>query len=426
MPWLFRHCIGLISIFPLTSARLTVQNRYISIRLCDKIKVQTVHQRNSFCLLFLLWISIACGKKEAIPPGPEPEIPPKPPVIETATILSGYEVIWGMDFLPSGDMLFTEKRGKLYRYANGTVSEITGFPSVRSAGQGGLLDIRVHPNHNTNGWVYAAYSATSPENNGELRLVRFRLSANAVQGLETIFTTGGGNTWNGHYGARIVFDKTGLLWLGVGEGGTGSYGGPTASNLNSSNPASAWGKIHRMTDAGAVPADNPVLPGQTTRTTAYALGIRNPQGMALHPSTGELWENEHGPKGGDEINIIMKAADYGWPRYSLGRNYDDAVISQGHTASGITAPIHSWTPSIGVCGMAFIAANAFGTWKGNLLCGGLASQKLYRCTFNGSSLVSIETVDGISGRVRNVIQGTDGSVYVSLENPGRILRITAK
>lgn len=377
-------------------------------------------------LPFLLLALAACGKKESSDGTPPPVVPPATtPKIEITTPVTGYEVIWGMDFLPNGDMLFTEKRGKLYRLSNGSVTEITGFPTVRSAGQGGLLDIRVHPDYSNNGWVYAAYSATSSANNGELRLVRFRLSGNSVQNVETLFNTGGGNTWNGHYGARIVFDKNGLLWLGVGEGGNGSYGGPTASNLNSSNPASAWGKIHRMTDAGGVPSDNPILSGQTARTTAWAIGIRNPQGMALHPTTGELWENEHGPKGGDEVNVIAKGGDYGWPRFSLGTNYDGTVISQGHSANGIISPIHSWTPSIGACGMAFITSDSFGSWKGSLLCGGLAAQKLYRCTFDGTRLTSMETVDGINGRVRNVIQGPDGAVYVSVENPGRILRIKA-
>jgi len=382
------------------------------------------------CLGRTLWIGLLpllllsdCRKKS----DPQDPVtpPPAPPTLETTTLLTGYEVIWGMDFLPNGDLLFVEKRGRIYRYSNGAVTEVTGFPAVRAAGQGGLLDIRVHPGHASNGWVYACYSATSTSNNGELRLVRFKLAGNAVQGLETLFSTGGGNTWNGHYGSRIVFDKSGLLWLSVGEGGTGSYGGPTASNRNASDAASRWGKIHRMTDVGGIPADNPVLPGQPAATTAFAYGVRNPQGLALHPVTGEVWENEHGPKGGDEVNIIAKGAHYGWPQYSVGVNYDNTQISQGHAATGITPPVHTWTPSIGVCGAAFITSDAFKSWKGSLLVGGLASQKLYRCALDGSKVVSEEVVTGVSGRVRNVIQGPDGAVYVSVEGPGRILRIRA-
>jgi glucose/arabinose dehydrogenase len=374
-------------------------------------------------LIFVCTLLLSSCRKKTDPVDPITPPPTTPPTLEVTTLLTGYEIIWGMDFLPNGDMLFAEKRGRLFRFSNGTVTEITGFPTVRSTGQGGLLDIRVHPGHASNGWVYACHAATSTAGNGELRLVRFKIAGNTVQGLETIFTTGGGNTWNGHYGSRILFDKSGLLWLSVGEGGAGSYGGPTASNRNASDAASRWGKIHRMTDAGGIPADNPVLPGQSAATTAFAYGVRNPQGMALHPVTGEVWENEHGPKGGDEINIISKGAHYGWPQYSIGVNYDNSQISQGHVAAGIAPPIYTWTPSIGVCGAAFITADAFKSWKGSLLVGGLASQKLYRCVVDGVKVVSEEVVPGVSGRVRNVVQGSDGAVYVSVEGPGRILRI---
>lgn len=382
------------------------------------------------CRQKALWVFILpmllftqCQKKSEIQ-GPVPP-PVGPPSLEITTLLTGYEIIWGMDFLPNGDLLFSEKRGRLYRFSNGTVSEITGFPTVRNSGQGGMLDLRVHPGYASNGWIYVSYSATSTSNNGELRLVRFKIAGNAVQGLETLFTSGGGNTWNGHYGSRILFDKSGLLWLSVGEGGTGSYGGQTANNRNASDPASRWGKIHRMTDAGAILADNPILPGESAPTTAFAYGVRNPQGMVLHPTRGEVWEHEHGPKGGDEINIITKGSHYGWPFYSIGVNYDNTSISQGHMTVGITAPIHTWTPSIGVCGAAFINSTTFKSWNGSLLVGGLASQKLYRCVLDGAKVVSEEVVSGVSGRVRNVVQGPDGAVFVSVEGPGRILRIRA-
>lgn len=370
------------------------------------------------CLILLM----GCGKK-AQPVDPVTPTPAGPPTLETTTLLSGYEIIWGMDFLPNGDLLFGEKRGRLFRFSNGTATEITGLPAIRTSGQGGLLDIRVHPNYASNGWIYASYAATGTGNSGELRLMRFKIQGSAAQQIETIFSTGSGNTWNGHYGSRILFDRAGLLWLSVGEGGTGSYGGPSASNRNASDAGSRWGKIHRMTDAGGIPADNPTLPGQSAPGTAYAYGIRNPQGLAIHPVTGEIWEHEHGPKGGDEINIISKGGHYGWPQYSIGVNYDGTSISQNHTASGITPPIHTWTPSIGVCGAAFITADAFKDWKGSLMVGGLASQKLYRCKLDGARVVSAEVVPGVSGRVRHVIQGPDGSIYVSVEGPGRIIRI---
>lgn len=373
--------------------------------------------------LFLAGILSFCSTPKAPAPVVTQETPPQ---LDITTILTGFDIIWGMDFLPGGDILFGEKRGRLYRHSNGINTEITGFPSVRNTGQGGLLDIRVHPDYATNGWIYASYAATGSSGSGELRVVRFKLSGNTVSGVETIFQSGDGNTWNGHYGSRIAFDKDKMLYLSIGEGGTGSFGGPSASNKNAADVGSNWGKIHRMTDRGAVPADNPVLPGRTAPTTVFAYGVRNPQGMLFHPETGQLWESEHGPKGGDELNIITKGSNYGWPFYSLGVNYNNTTISQGHTAPNITEPVFQWTPSVGTAGMAFITHASFKTWKGNLLVGALASQKLYRCVVDGQKVVSSSEVPGITGRVRHVASAPDGSVYVSIESPGRLVRIRAK
>jgi glucose/arabinose dehydrogenase len=345
------------------------------------------------------------------------------PKLRMETILTGYEIIWGMDFLPDGDLIFVEKRGKLYRKNNEAVTEITGFPQVRTAGQGGLLDIRVHPNYTGNGWIYASYSAANPGGGGQLKLIRFRISGSQVANIEDLFSTNGSNTWNGHYGSRIVFDKDGFLYLSVGEGGTGSYGGPTASNNNAQDPASGWGKIHRLKDDGTIPADNPVLPGNSGPTSIYSYGHRNPQGLAIRAETNGIWESEHGPMGGDEINTIKKGTNYGWPVYSLGRNYDGTVISSGHNSAGITAPLYTWTPSIGICGIAFITSNKFKSWNGNLLVSGLASQKLYRCVVNDNKITEEHVLLDNSGRVRNVKQAPDGSIYVSVENPGRIIQI---
>ena len=345
------------------------------------------------------------------------------PQLKMKTILSGYEIIWGMDFIPNGDLIFGEKQGKLYRKNNETVTEITGLPEVLSTGQGGLLDIRVHPDYSKNGWVYACYSASNPARGGQLKLIRFKITNDQVNNIENIYTTNGSNTWYGHYGSRIVFDMEKNLYLSVGEGGIGSYGGPNTINTNAQNSNTSWGKIHRMRDDGSIPADNPVIPGNSGPTTVYTFGHRNPQGLALNPETGEIWETEHGPRGGDEVNIIIRGANYGWPVYSIGVNYDGTTISSGHNAPGIEAPIHTWTPSIATCGIAFITSNKFKSWKGNLLVGGLVSQKLIRCVVRGNKIIEEDVLLSNSGRVRNVIQAPDGSIYVSVENPGRIIQI---
>jgi len=345
------------------------------------------------------------------------------PLLKMNSLLTGYEIIWGMDFLPDGDLIFGEKRGKLYRKSNETVTEITGFPEVLSAGQGGLLDIRVHPDYPENGWVYASYSASNPAGGGLLKLIRFKITNDQVQNIENIFTTNGSNTWYGHYGSRIVFDPGKYIYLSVGEGGTGSYGGPNTINNNAQDGLSSWGKIHRLRDDGSIPPDNPVIPGNSKPTSIFTFGHRNPQGLTLHPVTGEIWETEHGPRGGDEVNIIVRGENYGWPNYSIGINYDGTTISSGHSAPGIEAPVHTWTPSIAASGIVFITSNKFKSWKGNLLVSGLVSQKLIRCVVDGEIIVEEDVLLDNSGRVRNVIQAPDGSIYVSVENPGRVIQI---
>jgi glucose/arabinose dehydrogenase len=345
------------------------------------------------------------------------------PLVKNITILTGYEIIWGMDFLPNGDLIFGEKQGKLYIRSNEAVTQISGFPSVLSAGQGGLLDIRVHPDYSENGWIYASYAASISGGGGQLKLIRFKINNNHVENIENILTTNGSNTWYGHYGSRIAFDKSKYLYLSTGEGGTTSYGGPNTANNNAQIPASSWGKIHRLFDNGTIPSDNPVLAGNTEPSSIYSFGHRNPQGLTVHPETDQIWEAEHGPKGGDEINIITKGTNFGWPLYSIGINYDGTTISAGHNSPGITAPLYTWTPSIGICGIAFITSDKFKSWKGNLLISGLASQKLYKCVVNGNKIIEEEVLLSNSGRIRNVIQAPDGSIYVSVENPGRIIQI---
>jgi glucose/arabinose dehydrogenase len=348
------------------------------------------------------------------------------PFLEFRTILTGYEIIWGMDFLPEGDMIFVEKRGKIYRMKNDIVTEITGFPQVLTSGQGGLLDIRVHPDYSVNGWIYTTFASANPAGGGQLQLIRFKIVNDQIGNIENLFTTNGSNQWYGHYGSRIVFDKNNYLYLSVGEGGTTSYGGPNTPNNNGQNISSSWGKIHRFHDDGSIPTDNPVISGNAGPTSIYSYGHRNPQGLVLNPETGELWETEHGPKGGDEVNIITKGANYGWPAYSLGLNYDGTAISSGHTAAGITGPVYSWTPSIATCGMTFISGDNFKSMKGNLLVCGLVSQKLLRCVVSVNKITEESVLLENSGRVRNVVQAPDGSIYVSVENPGRIIQIVEK
>jgi glucose/arabinose dehydrogenase len=348
------------------------------------------------------------------------------PEITVTTIVTGNDVIWGMELLPNGDLIYGEKKGKIYIKRGDQSILLEGFPTVKSGGQGGFMDLKAHPNYDKNGWIYATFTSLVSEKNTEVKLVRFKVKNDKIQNVEDIFATGGGNTFNNHYGSRIAFDKNNFLFVSIGEGGGSSLGGPNSTNKNAQDTKLNWGKVHRMKDNGDVPKDNPVLPGNTKPTTMFSYGHRNPQGLTLNPQTGDIWETEHGPKGGDEINIISKGVNYGWPTYSIGINYNGTTVSNDHKAEGIKEPIFTWTPSIGVCGITFINSESFKSWNGNFLATGLAGQKLYRFVIKDNKVVEENIWMEKMGRFRNVIQGSDGAIYISLEGPGRILKVTAK
>lgn len=350
------------------------------------------------------------------------------PKLNTTVLVNNHEIIWGMDFLPNGDLIFTEKRGRIYRYTTtGVTEELTGVPAgINTNGQGGLLDIKVHPLYSNNGWIYISYALDNAGGGSLLRLTRFKLNGNAIINAENIFTTRTANTWYGHYGSRIVFDNAGILYLSIGEGGSTSYGGAGSGNQNAQNTQNDWGKIHRMTDNGGIPADNPVLPGNTSAGTIYSYGHRNPQGMIFDPVNNRIWEHEHGPMGGDEINLVEKGKNYGWPLVCYGKNYDGVAVSASPTAPGITNPAKYWDPSIAPSGLAVITSDNFKSWKGNLLTGSLKFSHVSRVVVQGDKITSEEKIlEGI-GRVRNVKQGPDGNIYVSVEGPGRIIKVTAE
>ena len=285
------------------------------------------------------------------------------PKIKINTILTDQEIIWGMDFLPNGDIIFTEKKGNIKLFSGQKITEISGMPKVASANQGGLLDIKVHPKYTKNGWIYVNYASQEPNGACQINLIRFKLDGNKMSSVENLFHTSATNKWRGHYGGRIEFDKNDKLFLSIGEGGSGSRGGANSINQNAQNVKEAWGKVHRMNDDGTVPKDNPILTGNTEPTTVYSYGHRNPQGLIMDQATQELYEVEHGPKGGDEINLIKKGNNYGWPLISYGVNYDDVKVSDSPKLEGMTDPIFAYVPSIGTCGLAIITSNKFKGWK---------------------------------------------------------------
>lgn len=218
-----------------------------------------------------------------------------------------------------------------------------------------------------------------------------------------------------HYGSRIEFDRDGYLYFSVGDRG--------ARDENPQNLYNHGGKIHRINDDGSIPSDNPFIDSSGAMPSIYSYGHRNPQGIALHHETGEIWSHEHGPMGGDEINIIKKGRNYGWPVITYGINYDGTIITEDTAMDGMEQPILYWTPSIAPCGMAFVEGNVYPEWKGNLLVGSLSYTYLARCELEGNKVIHQEKLlDGIA-RIRNVKMGPDGYIYVATESPGKILKI---
>ena len=369
-------------------------------------------------LLPVFLILFACKKENTSSINPINVI--TEPTLEFETIVNNYEIIWGMDFLPNGDLIFGEKKGKLYikKFNSNEIIEITGLPSIKASGQGGLLDVKVDPSYKDNGWIYISFTSSDPSSN--LKLNRFKILNSKIVELQNLFTATGPS---GHNGSRIVFDKKGYLFLSIGEGPS-TGGGSANTNKNASDLNSPWGKIHRFNSDGSIPSTNPSFNGNIS--SIFTIGHRNPQGLTLNPKTGDVWESEHGPMGGDEINIISAKSNYGWPALSLGKNYDGSTISKNHDAEGIQKPVYAFIPSIGTCGITFINGTKFKSWSGDLIVSGLASQKLHRCIVKDNQIIKEEIILKDSGRVRNVIQGPDESLYVSVEGPGRIIKITAR
>jgi glucose/arabinose dehydrogenase len=347
------------------------------------------------------------------------------PVITVTTLLSNQGIIWGFDFLPNGNLLFTQKTGTMRLFDTTTQSNtlISGLPAnISASGQGGLLDVAISPDYASSKSVYVTYSITG----GFLVLARFTLNGNTASNWQVLKTTESASTWNGHFGSRIAFGPDGKLYWSVGEGGGGSLGGASSPHQNGQRLTTMWGKIHRMNLDGTIPTDNPLVPGQTTRSTIFSYGHRNPQGMAFDPKTNQLFVNEHGPSGGCELNRVQAAENFGWPLYSNGINYNGTNISNGHNAAGIVAPLKSWSPAFAPSGLTFINHPAYKDWNGNLLMGSLVRRHLLMIKMTNGIPSNESILLENSGRIRNVKMGPGGKIYVSVEDGGKLMALSAQ
>ncbi len=333
------------------------------------------------------------------------------------TIVPELEQPWGMAFLPDGSMLITEKKGVLIHFKNGKKTIVDGLPKIENNGQGGLLDIILDPKYKENGWIYFSYAANTENDNkgSNTTISRAKLANNKLVNLELLYKATP-NTKNGvHYGSRFAFNKEGFLFFSIGDRGN--------HKENPQDITRDAGKVYRINPNGTIPGSNPFFNAKDAKKAIFSYGNRNIQGMAVHPVTGEIWTHEHGPKGGDEINIIKSGKNYGWPKVSYGINYDGSILTDKNTMPGIENPIHYWVPSIAPSGMAFVTGNKYPEWKGNLLVGSLKFQYLNRCVLKNNKVVKEEKLLEGLGRVRNVVQAPDGYIYAAIEFKG-IVRIT--
>ncbi|MNQ32078.1 Soluble aldose sugar dehydrogenase YliI precursor [compost metagenome] len=331
------------------------------------------------------------------------------------TIASDIAIPWGMTWLPDGALLVTEKSGVLYHVKNGVKTEIKNVPKVYNRGQGGLLDIALHPDYSKNGWLYITFSSDDgEEEGGNTKLIRAKLLDGSLTQVEDLYKATPNTTKGHHFGSRIAFDNEGYLYFSVGDRGN-----------NLENPQDIkrdGGKIYRLHDDGRIPMDNPFVGQAGAKEAVYSFGHRNPQGLAKNPVTGAIWSHEHGPQGGDEINIIKKGANYGWPVVTYGIDYDGSIISNETQKAGMENPIYYWLPSIAPCGMAFVTGDRYPNWKGHLLVGALKFKYLELVKLKGDAVVGRQKIALDIGRLRNVAQGPDGYIYIAVEGKG-ILKI---
>ncbi len=335
------------------------------------------------------------------------------------TVFTGGEVIWGMAFLPDGGMLLTTREGVLYHLDNNQDSiRIEGVPEVKAEGQGGLLDVELHPDFEQNRFIYLSYSAFKEVDGETLTTTvveRAVFSDNQLSERTRIFEALPYLPTRHHYGCRLEFDNDGYLFISVGDRGRRDDNPQYLDNH--------CGKVHRVHDDGSIPNDNPFVDNEEAMPSIYAYGIRNPQGMVKHPVTGKIWEHEHGPRGGDEINIIQAGNNYGWPEVSYGLNYDGTTYTNVLERDDVNPPILYWTPSIAPSGMDFIKSDLYPGWENQLLVGSLRFKYLNLCMLDGEKVISEETLLKNIGRVRDVKTGPDGYIYISVEYPGRIYRL---
>ena len=331
-------------------------------------------------------------------------------------VATGLQNPWGIAFLPGGDILVTEKAGRLRIVREGRLlpDAVPGVPEVLAQGQGGLMDVQPHPDFATNRLIYITYSKAYTDLEGARTvLIRGTFQNDALTNIDELFSAQA--VGRGHYGSRIAFDGNGYVFITAGDRQAPSRGDLYAHP--SQDLSNHHGVVVRLHDDGRVPADNPFIGTAGALGEIWSYGHRNPQGLAFHPMTGDLWANEHGPQGGDELNVVLPGRNYGWPVIGYGVNYGSGTtIHEGTLKEGMESPKHFWVPSIATSGLMIYTGDQFPAWRGNIFVGGLGGEQLARLTIDGQTVLNEETLFQRMGRVRDVRQGPDGYVYLAIDD----------
>jgi len=319
---------------------------------------------------------------------------------------------WGVDWLPDGRTLITERGGTMYLVDGNQRTALSGVPDVWAENQGGLLDVAVAPDYEDSGWIYFTYSKKEGETGGTV-LSRAKLDGTSLTSVEEVYRQTPFLEPDYHFGSRISFHEDGTMYVTLGERGQ-----RREETVDIPTPTASVGTIVRLNMDGSVPEDNPFVGSDEGLDEVYSYGHRNQQGMAVHSETGEVWQTEHGPHGGDELNLVEAGNNYGWPDVSYGDTYSDQTPIGGETAPGITDPVEYWDPSPAFSGMTIYAGEQFPDWQGDFLLGALAHQKILRVDVSdGEVTEEEELIRNEIGRIRDVVTGPDGNVYVLTDMP---------
>ena len=373
-----------------------------------------------FSKIFLLFLLSSLIKAGDIQNWDDSVEKTKKETFRVETFIEGFDIPWGMVFLPNQNLIVSDRNGSLWLvdYKEKSKTKISGVPNVRYKGQGGLLDVEIHPDFINNNYIYIGFTdyLNSKKNRTFTSIIRARLKNISLTDQKIIYKADDTFYDNStiHYGTRIVFDDKGFLYFSIGDRGKRNQ----AQLLEYPN-----GKIHRLNADGSIPSDNPFFENNNAIKSIWTYGNRNPQGLAIYPSSSILFETEHGPRGGDELNILSSGKNYGWPEITYGKNYSGTTITKYTHKEGMEQPVIHWTPSIAVCGIDFYDGELFNNWKNNLLVSSLKFERLYRLEIDDDDkVIDQEIIYEAGSRIRDVQTGPEGFIYIALEDPGRIVR----